>query len=303
MPLALRFAGALGLLALLVWGVIRWRTSSGTSQQLAGGASPTPTVERTPPPSSIPLAPTVVLALNDGGQSVTLDANGNVLGIESFSAADQQAVKNALLSGKIETPPALAELKGKADVLMGGTESDPGKLWAASAGSTLLTPFAEIVAEDRPVMKWKPLASAESYVVTISDLLANYREIAISPKLSATNWRPARPLPRGRSYVWQVTATIKDSNGGNREITAPLPEAPEAKFRILTQTQADELAQGREVYAGRPLPLSLLYARIGLLKDAERELQVLAASNPKDSIVQELLRNLRAKRQELKPSK
>jgi hypothetical protein len=296
--LTLRFAGAMALLALLVWGVMRWRSSTTEKrQEFAGGPSPTASLDNKlpePSPQSQPL-----FAINDGGRQITADARGNLTGVESLSAEEQQTIKNSLLSGQIETPSTLAELKGKAGSTMGGPNSNPAQVWAAS-NSTLLAPFAEVIAEDRPQFKWKPLEGAGSYVVIINEPAANYREVAVSPVLTATRWTPPRALPRGRLFIWQVTATYKASDGNSQEVTAPAPEAPETKFRVLTKTQAEELARAKQVYESQHLPMGLLYARLGLLKDAERELQALAARNPKQPIVEKLLRDLQNKRRAIR---
>jgi hypothetical protein len=297
--LALRVAGAMALLALLAWGVWRWLVPGGKLQQLAGGPSPTATVEKKlpqPPPA------TQVLAIDDGGGQVTLDAQGNVAGIESLSTAQQQAIKTALANGQVEIPRSLAELKGTGSNLMGRSNHDPAQAWASSP-ATLLSPLAEVILENRPTLRWKPLAGADGYIVTINNPAANFSEVAASPKLTATRWTPPRALPRGRLYTWQVTAFVKDASRTEREVTAPAPEAAEAKFRVLGQAETDEVEQGRQLYAGRHLTLGLLYTRFGLLKEAERELQALAAANPNAEIAGLLLRDLRVKRQALKTAR
>jgi len=298
--LALRVAGAMALLALLAWGVWRWRAPGGNQPQVAVGPSPTTTIENNLPQPAPPV--TQVLTLNDGDGQVTLDAHGNVTGIESLPAAQQQAIKIALANGQVEVPRTLGELNGKGGELMGGSNPDPAKAWAASP-ATLLSPLAEVIVENRPTLLWKPLTGADGYIVTINNPAANYSEVAASLKVTATRWTPPRALPRGRFYTWQVTAFVKDANGAEQEFTAPASEAAEAKFRVLGQAEADEVEQARQLYAGRHLTLGLLYTRLGLLKEAERELRALAAANPESQIAQTLLRDLRAKRQALKTAK
>ncbi|MEP7337585.1 MAG: zf-HC2 domain-containing protein [Acidobacteriota bacterium] len=298
--LALRVAGAMALLALLALGVWRWRAAGDNQPQVVVVPSPTATIENKLPPPAPPS--TQVLAINDGDGQVTLDAQGNVAGIESLSAAQQQAIKTALANGQVDIPRTLAELKGTGGGLMGGPNPDPAEAWAAST-ATLLSPLAEIILENRPTLRWKPLAGADGYIVIINNPAANYSEVAASPKLTVTRWTPPGALPRGRLYTWQVTAFVKDASGNEREVTAPAPEAAEAKFRVLGQAEADEVEQGRQLYAGRHLTLGLLYTRFGLLKEAERELLALAAANPNEQIAQTLLRDLRAKRQALKSAK
>lgn len=295
--LALQVAGATALLVLLAWGIFRWQQQPNPSEILTRNPSPSPSVPQQPI-----LSPQTLLALNDGGKAITLYADGTLIGIESLSDADQQAIKLALSLGKLETPKTLIELKSSASTLMAAPTNDPAQAWAADASSTLVSPVTEMVAENKPWMVWKPLNGAETYQVTINDPAANYSVIATSPKLTTIRWQPPS-LPRGKILIWQVTATWKDSDGQSREITAPAPEAPEAKFRLLTLAQAEELTQAKRNYAGQHLAMGLLYARMGLLKDAERELQALATANPNSTATENLIRELQSIRKGLKPTK
>jgi hypothetical protein len=220
----------------------------------------------------------IVMALNDGAGQVTLDKEGNLTGApQPF----EQLIKQALTTQRVETPRMLAELIGKSSVLMG--PADEGHPFA------LLGPVGTAVMSDRPTFRWRALAGAESYVVRIYD--ADFNEVAASPRLSETAWTAARSLEHGRTYSWQVTARV-----GDIEVMSPVRPAPEAKFMILDQTKANELAEAKNASAGSHLTLGALYAQAGLLDDAERELQALLRDNPKSSLAQELLRSVRAKR-------
>lgn len=290
MPLTLRWAGALAVLAVAVWGALRWQTAP-RGPEIAN-ASPTPTIAL-PSPVVSPTAlstPAALLALNDGGRQLALDAGGALTGADDWPESARQSIALALASGHVELPKNLNELRGQGDVLMGGAgNNDPAQRWTGTA--TLIAPRGEVSAETQPTLRWQALPGATAYVVTINDA-ANFREAAVSPKLSGTqHWTVTKPLARGRDYVWQVTATFE-----GREITAPAPNAPEAKFRVLSAAQADELTRGRQQFAGQHLPLGLLYARLGLLPEAEQELLALAKANPNVPAVQKLLREVRAKR-------
>ena len=83
---------------------------------------------------------------------------------------------------------------------------------------------------------------------------------------------------------------IKDG----QEVTAPRPPAPQARFRILDQAKADELANARREYASSHLALGLLYAEAGLLKEAEEELRALQTANPDSEIARSLLNQVQA---------
>ncbi len=54
-----------------------------------------------------------------------------------------------------------------------------------------------------------------------------------------------------------------------------MPPAPEAKFKVLEQSQANELERIKKTAANSPLTLGVLYAQAGLLNDAEREFETL----------------------------
>ncbi|NOT61201.1 MAG: hypothetical protein HOP19_13360 [Acidobacteria bacterium] len=291
MPLVWRSAVAMAVLGLLTWGVTHWQRTRIVRDRLATSSpSVTPTDAAA---EMVGATPAVLLALQDGGQPLMLDAQGKLRGAESLSDAEQTALKAALTTGTIETPRTLAGLQSKDTNLMNGSGNteDAAKLWAARSRQTLSQPFGVIVAEARPTFRWKPLAGATHYTVIVSDPESNYREIAVSPKRTATSWMPPQALPRDRVLVWQVSAALP----AGQEVTAPAPAAAEAKFRLLSQAQSDELKRGQQQYANRRLPLALLYARLGLIESAERELRALAKDNPQSPIVEKMLRDLRKK--------
>jgi hypothetical protein len=285
-PQALRVAGAVAvvlvILALALW--LQSRTGKRDEVVVVPSPIPSPTSQISITPSPEATAPTL-LALNDGAGRVTLDAQGNLTGLESLPPADQQRIKTALTTRKVETPRTLRELKSASGDVMGSP---------TDAAFALLSPVGKIVASNRPTLRWQPLRGATNYQVTITDPQANYQEVAVSPALPDTKWTVDRPLKRGRVYAWQVTARTE-----NGEVKAPALNAPEAKFRVLEQAKANELARAEEAYAGRHLTLGLLYARAGLLDEAEREFQALVKANPESDVAKNLLRGLRAKRQAL----
>jgi len=216
----------------------------------------------------------IAVTLDDAGGRVTLDNAGKIAGLPSLSPSARQAVKNALTNGRIETPSALS---GRAGTLMG--ESDEG------AAFSLLNPVGVIVRADRPRLSWRPLPGASRYTVTILD--SNLKTVATSPPLSTTAWTLPRALNRGRIYTWQVAA-LK----AGEEIIAPQAPAPEARFKILEKVKDDELRGLERSDARSHLARGVLYARAGLLDEAERELRALAADNPKSPVARKLLRSV-----------
>jgi Putative zinc-finger len=275
-------AAALLLLAVAWW--IAWRGTPNQRSPQITVASPTPA----PSPSINPGSPTpptpeaapVIVKLNDGGSSLTLDANGAMTGVDQWPSEYQRLAREALKVQRVERSPLLAGLSRPGSSLMGG--DDEGRRFA------VIEPAGKVTLTDRPTFRWSRLSGASGYIVEVYD--ARFKQVSSSPLLTSVGWT-APPLPRGQVYSWQVKA-IRDG----QEFIAPRSPAPEAKFRILDQATADEIARARRDYASSHLLLGLLYARAGLLDEAEQELGALQKANPDVAIVRRLSANVRALR-------
>ncbi|MDB6008371.1 MAG: hypothetical protein JWL65_621 [Gammaproteobacteria bacterium] len=97
----------------------------------------------------------------------------------------------------------------------------------ANTGFALLGPFGETISETRPEFSWQPLPGAIRYSVVIVDV--GLHPVQRSPSLRKTVWRPRRPLRRGRTYLWQVTATLR----GGSKVVASEPSVSETLLRIV----------------------------------------------------------------------
>lgn len=279
------------LLMVVVLGMIVWVTlrSRGTAPQIAkeniSGTSGSPQNENiniNPTPLQSPTLPSAArVALNDGDGQVVLDHEGNLVGLENLPQPHKRAVQNTLATGRVEVPASLAGLTGKAGILMGGS--------SAGVPFALVTPVGVVVRDDRPSLRWQPLAGASSYVVNLYD--SKFNRLATSPSLTTTTWTVTRPLPRGAVYLWQVTA-IKDGT----EIKSPVSPAPEARFKVLDRSWDEQLRRARREHGNSHLLLGTLYAQAGLIEDAEREFGALLAANPNSSIAQKLMHSIRASR-------
>lgn len=284
------FAGALALLLIaasvasfLAWRA--WRRSQPVLQATspAPEASPeanSPNVAAAPSPSEESTSKeSFVVSLNDGGKRVTLDANGNIDGLAPLQDSSSQAVRRALATGQVEVPD-LSELIGVKGRLLGPTND--------GVEFSLISPVGIVTRSAKPTLRWQPLSGATSYTVTILD--GSYNVVTTSPPLTTTNWSPIVELDRGRIYSWQV-ASSKD---GKQQVSPAAPE-PEARFKVLSKATVDELSNV-EKSGNSHLVRGAMYARAGLLDDAERELRALLAANPNSQIAKELLQSVRAKR-------
>jgi anti-sigma factor RsiW len=274
LPVPLRVA-ALVLLAVSLTGWFLWSRPAPRDE---GQQTQSPPPSGSQPGTS---APEIVVALVDeGGRRLTLDARGEVRGLERLSPETREAVKRAMTTGRLETPGEVAGLIGRTGTLMSGPGSGASETFSVSS------PLGTVVRSDRPVFRWRPLPGASRYTVTVLD--PNLGVVATSQSVSATTWTPPTALERGRIFAWQVSA-LKDG----KEILSPAPPAPEARFQVLDAAKNDELARVEQTAADSHLVRAVLYARAGLFEDAEPELQALVAANPNVAIAQKLLQSLR----------
>jgi hypothetical protein len=223
-----------------------------------------------------PERPAVELA--DGSGRVALGPGGELVGLSSLPAEWRRDVAAALRSGRLDRPREIADLAGTEPALRGP---------ASTAPFTLRSPVATAVAGGRPGFRWTPLAGAGAYEVKVFD--PELHPAVASGPLTGTEWTPGRPLPVGTVYAWQVVA-----HRGGKEVIAPGPQSPPALFRVLAPEQAQAVASAAREAGGSPLALGVLYARSGLLDDAERELARVAAANPGSATARGLLASVRS---------
>ncbi len=179
--------------------------------------------------------------------------------------AEERAVQMALATGRLEIPAEVKSLRAKGGNLLSGK---PGE-----AAFAVVAPQGVMIESDQPRLQWSSLSGAKQYVVTITD--QSFNEVARSQSLTTTNWIPQK-LERGRAYQWQVTATTAEG----KELTAPSPAAPEARFKVISNDALSTVRRARQRYAASHLELGVIYARAGLLADAEQEFKVASNQSP-----------------------
>ena len=276
------FGGAaLAILLLALAGWLAWRTPTDREPQIA--VAPTPAPQPTASqPDSLPLTqpPTapVVAQLNDGSGVVALDQEGKLSGADDHPSNYQNLIKRTLTTGKIEKSAQLQGLTRASSSLMGPDNQRE---------FSVLEPLGNVLLTNQPTFRWTAAEGATAYVVEIYD--EKFTPVASSPQLTTLTWTTT--LPRGNVYSWQVKA-IKPGE----EVTAPRPPAPQAKFRILDQAKANELAKARRTHASSHLTLGLLYADAGLLREAEQEFRLLQRANPNSDLARNLLRQVQSLR-------
>ena len=224
-------------------------------------------------------APSIVVRLKDNGAEVGLDSQGKLVGLERIAPATQKAVQTALASEHLPEPQALNELAGGKIILMGEvSEGLPFKL---------IAPVGVVLSLNRPTLRWQPVDGATHYTVSVFD--SDFNRVAKSNPQGATAWTVPLSLQNGKIYSWEATA-LKD----NQEITSPVAPAPRAQFKIVEAERLNEIATVRKQKPLSHLALGVLYARAGLLTEAEGEFRALLNDNPQSNVAKKLLSMVQA---------
>lgn len=175
-----------------------------------------------------------------------------------LSADERRDVRKAVDIGDIPLEQSLAILRGTDRALLGSTDIPSPLLHPDPAG--------EWVRQTTPLLQWSALPGATSYSVELFDDHLN--RVQQSPPVQQSQWQVGTGLERGRVYLWQVTVTFADG----KVVNLPRPPAPEARFGVLRAAQASELERIEHASPDAYLDLGALYARAGLLHDAEQQL-------------------------------
>ena len=262
------------LLAVVAWLV--WRAPKDRQPEVV--VVPTPVAQPSPSSEPLPSQPEpapVVAQVNDGGRVLTLDREGKLSGADDLPAAYQNLLSKTLSTQRIEKSSQLQGLTRRPSSLMSSDKQENPYV--------VLEPVGTVLLSNKATFRWSHVDTPATYVVEVYD--AQFKLVAKSPVLTTLSWTTT--LPRGKVYSWQVKAT-KDG----QEHTFPRPPLPQAKFRIIDQAKANELAKAKRAYASSHLTLALLYADAGLLREAERELRLLRRTSPE--LASKLLRQIQA---------
>jgi hypothetical protein len=123
-------------------------------------------------------------------------------------------------------------------------------------GETMLEyPFAEVVSEARPELRWK--AFGDSYSVSLSDA---HGLISRRANLKETHWTPPGALARGRVYTWEVESAGQKHRG---------------TFRVLGESPEKELEKIRAAHGSSHLAMGAVNTQFGLLTPAKREFEAM----------------------------
>ena len=228
------------------------------------------TIKRSPNPPTPPTAPaTVAIQSHDTRLAEEIAALPEDLKL---------TVSDAIQHGRVQLPPDVRRIHVGAAALSVSL--------GTNTGFSLLGPFGEATSDTRPKFNWQPLPGAIGYTVAIVD--QGLRPVQHSRGLRATSWRPRQPLARGRTYLWQVTATM---HGGSK-IVATSPSPSEALLRVIPRKLADEMTHFQRGHQDAHLVLGVLYAQAGMVTEGENELREVPQGNSSYALARRLLDSL-----------
>ena len=231
--------------------------------------------------------------------------------------------RNMALKAKVEEltrrNESLAGRAAEADALRAALEqksSDASQAAGRSPGAAAPAPeaTAAIVLKDRsgdvgldgegqltgldllPVAEGRAVAAALRHgKVEVATVTAS---LALADNVRGHTWTVPRPLRRGATYTWRVSAG-RTSGGGAPADGAP-SAAPDgapaaatgaARFRVLDHDEAAALERLLRNTGGSALAAGVFYARAGLLDDAEKELRAVLDANPDSPIAKSIVQN------------
>jgi hypothetical protein len=129
------------------------------------------------------------------------------------------------------------------------------------------------------------MEGAESYQVVIR---AHPSDEQIESGIIQTNeWTPGGELKPGVTYSWVVMA-----NRGGQRVYVPSAGSAGAYFVVVSKQRLAEIEEAKRKSNGSHLLMAVLYAREGLLSEANGELKALERENPEFSLVKRLRRSL-----------
>lgn len=249
------------------------------------------TQNSTPSPQSAPFVspsptPSPLLSTSPGKGVSHAPPNtllGDVAQWRGVLPAEYQLLSTAIRNGAMETANDLRPSNG--GVLMGGSR----KHFFA-----LLSPVEQVIRENQPTLKWKPLEDAVEYRVKVVDSTLG---ISLPNQVvKGTECKLDLPLEPGHIYVWQIVAQTTEGEGhyGHRLNST----RTYAEFKVLATDELKLVQEAEKNYHPHKDPIGYLalavrYAKAGLVGDAERMLNAYLKERPASPQVIKMLASLK----------
>jgi hypothetical protein len=218
-------------------------------------------------------------SFTDGDVQVALMRDGRVSGLDNYDAAWREAAGDAFQKGL----PLPAEFERLANAASANGRGDQ-RLSAA-----ILRPYLTAVQETQPELVWKGSQDANRYRVEVFEV-GGADPVRVEETVSSV-WRVSPPLTRGTIYWWRVAYLV-----GNRTLSTPSSNETPAVFCVISDETVQRIKVEERNLSDSQFLLGLLYAREGLLDDAEAKWSQLEKENSGSELVGKLLTSLRTMR-------
>lgn len=153
----------------------------------------------------------------------------------------------------------------------------------------LQSPRGRVLLTDRPAFSWTRAKGATHYQVAINPTSGS-EPPRLSGKITVTGWTADKPLRRGQTYQWSVTAL----RGQEELAIVPGPSDPPSLFYILPEGQARLVQEAEHQKTLSPLDLGAVYLNAGMLVEAQKQFLSARAKDPGSPVVKKLLATVSA---------
>ena len=210
-----------------------------------------------------------VAYIDDGYGRLEADRTGVVVGLENYPEQWSDQIKKVVQTERMPFPDErLTFFKGTR-----GTRS------------VYIRPCGTVVTGTAPTFEWKSAGKDLAYKV---EVLRGAQIVDSSSVTKELQWRCGQELARGAVYSWRVVVIVDEGE--------ELIDEPDARFKVLTQDELDQLHAMTTQAGESRLVMALMYLRFGLLDNAEHELALLATSNQESDLATDVLKNFRKQR-------
>lgn len=173
----------------------------------------------------------------------------NSFEIAFLSGNEREVVRQSIEAGRIQISEDIAKLREN-PIVRNGNNFAPQ-----------IAPKDEAVWENQPILTWRTDQDSEYRIVILDQ---GFNEVAKSEILTQNNWRINKKLTAD-FYFWQVLVRKK----GTAEFNS---DGEKAYFKIVGQKEKTQIEKAKISNNSR-IVAAVLYARAGLFREAERELE------------------------------
>ncbi|MGA9772992.1 MAG: hypothetical protein WBV94_28435 [Blastocatellia bacterium] len=280
----IRVAGATALMLLLISAILLW-SLLGTKPRIEESSMPVRSQEGSSSLAQATNTSQPVQASRPDTKVNTEEANSRGSSTHTYSnggkTGDVRQESEASLIAENLVMPSVIKVFDRSSIMLRGDDSK-------SESFSVTSPYSTVISSDRPTFRWTALSGASSYVVSVYDARLNL--ISTSEPVAETQWLMPSRLKRGTLYTWVVTA-LKD---GNKIIAPTLPAR--AEFKIIEESEQAKL-NSQTKHLNSAAARGVIYARAGLLDEAEQELRAHISRYPKDGSAKRALRTVKSWRE------